>query len=404
MVFEPPAGLAPVLHLDHVRIRQVLLNLLANACRFTPEGEIKVELLPGGDEVVLGVSDTGPGIPAEQLETIFEEFRQGTSPELDELRSAGKGLGLAIARHFVQMHGGRIWVESRSDPANGQTGSSFYFSLPLAEKQVVQLAPPPSADQHSGGLPSIVVVDDGEGQRLLARHLDGYEVLAAADLAEAHKLVRQSHPQAVIINVPPEAQDATQARPPAILSEPVPVLQCSLPVGRWFMEPELFDDWLVKPVDIGRLAEAVGRCPGLRRVLVVDDDRAFVRLIRRALEARFPDCEIVSARDSEEAQARLAQEPVQVALLDIGLPGADGRSLARALRDRDSALTVIAVTGIQPGLEGQASTPHGFSVTSSRGFGEEETLALIRACLGLLQPSYALEEPLPAPQAALAAR
>ena len=402
MIFEAPRAFAPILHIDHVRVRQVLLNLLANACRFTGEGEIRVELRPGHEEVVVAVSDTGPGIPPEQLETIFEEFRQGTSPELDDLRGAGKGLGLAIARHFVQMHGGRIWAESRSDPAQGQTGSSFFFSLPLTEKQVVRLGPLSAPGKQPVALPSVVVVDDGEGQRLLARHLDGYEVLAAPDLATARRIVRQSHPQAVIVNVPPEAQDATQARPPAILPEPVPVLQCSLPVGRWFMEPELFDDWLVKPIDIERLAAAVSRQPRLQRILVVDDDRAFVRLLRRALAARFPGCEVVAAHDAEEAQARLAQGPVQVALVDIGLPGVDGRTLARGLREGDGhdALSVIAVTGIQPGLEGAAASPHSFAVTSCRGFGEEDTLALIRACLGLLRPGYALDAPPPATQAA----
>ncbi|MGQ9554242.1 MAG: sensor histidine kinase, partial [Anaerolineae bacterium] len=120
----------PTLYVDRTRIRQVLLNLLANACRFTDKGEIWVRATLADDEVVVSVADTGPGIPADQLETIFEEFLQSQSPALDEHQRAGKGLGLAIAKRFVQLHGGRIWVES--EPGRGST---FHFSLPLAQKQ-----------------------------------------------------------------------------------------------------------------------------------------------------------------------------------------------------------------------------------------------------------------------------
>jgi len=390
-----PPGL-PSLYLDPVRIRQVLLNLLANACRFTSQGEIRVAVSQGPNEVVVSVSDTGPGIPPDQLQTIFEEFRQGSSPALDEQAHAGKGLGLAIAKHFVHMHGGRIWAESCSDPALGPTGSTFHFSLPLLEKQIVPLAAPPlHATTAAKPQPSVILVDRADGQRLLARHLDGYQVLAAPDVAEARHLVRQFHPQAVIVNVPPEAHDATHGTPPLILPEPLPVLQCSLPVGRWFLEPGLFDEWLVKPIDVSKLAEAIGKHADARSILVVDDDRSFMRLIRRFLEARFSGCEVIACYSGDEALEALAGRTVDVALLDIGLPGSDGRVLARAIRQLHPGhkLTVIAVTALQPGLEGEAASPRSFSVTSSRGFSEAESLGLIRACLSLLQPSYASEGP-----------
>ncbi|MGQ9554222.1 MAG: ATP-binding protein, partial [Anaerolineae bacterium] len=247
----PPS--LPNLYIDHTRVRQVLLNILANACRFTAEGEVKVSATVHADEVIISVSDTGPGLPSDELAVIFEEFRQSTAPAPTGEKVAGKGLGLAIAKHFVHLHGGRIWAENR----DGQ-GSIFSFSLPLTPKQVGTLAPPTSQQATSGSAsPLVVLVGGADEQAFLERRLEGYHIVAATDLGEARKLVREGHPHAVILNVPPEPEEAQQGVALVILPEPVPLLQCSLPVGCWLMEPELFDDWLVKPIDVNRLEKAL---------------------------------------------------------------------------------------------------------------------------------------------------
>lgn len=108
---------------DPDRIGQVLSNLLDNALKFTPEGgRITVELSRQENELVICVRDTGPGIPIEELDRIFERFFKG-----DRARtSAGSGLGLAIVKHLVQLHGGRVWAES---PPGG--GAVVGFTLPL---------------------------------------------------------------------------------------------------------------------------------------------------------------------------------------------------------------------------------------------------------------------------------
>jgi GAF domain-containing protein len=113
------------LHLDTARVKQVLLNLIGNAVKFTPrEGRIWVRTFCDDGFVRVEVGDTGPGIAAEDHERIFLEFQQASS---DSEKPEGTGLGLALARKFVEMHGGKIWVESELGK-----GSRFFFTLPIA--------------------------------------------------------------------------------------------------------------------------------------------------------------------------------------------------------------------------------------------------------------------------------
>ncbi|MFQ6099776.1 MAG: ATP-binding protein [Anaerolineae bacterium] len=113
----------PIVRADTARIRQVLLRLLANAAKFTGQGTITVRAWPAGGEVMVSVSDTGVGIPPGDRERIFQRFEQGT---MDGRRPNGAGLGLALSKEFVEMHGGHIWVES-----DVGRGSTFTFTLPL---------------------------------------------------------------------------------------------------------------------------------------------------------------------------------------------------------------------------------------------------------------------------------
>jgi len=123
---ETASDLPPILG-DERRVTQVLLNLVGNAIKFTDSGEIRIDAERSNGDVMLSVTDTGPGIPAADLETIFEEFRQAEG--LLAQRKGGTGLGLAIAKKIVEMHGGKIWVESEVGK-----GSTFTFSLPLKQE------------------------------------------------------------------------------------------------------------------------------------------------------------------------------------------------------------------------------------------------------------------------------
>jgi signal transduction histidine kinase len=109
---------------DERRVTQVLLNLIGNAIKFTDVGEVRVEVTASDGTFVISVADTGPGIAEGDQQKIFEEFQQADSSSTR--KKGGTGLGLSIAKHIIEMHGGRIWVQS--SPGRGST---FWFTLPI---------------------------------------------------------------------------------------------------------------------------------------------------------------------------------------------------------------------------------------------------------------------------------
>lgn len=115
----------PSIEADGTRLRQVLLKLLSNAAKFTDRGSIAVRAWPNGNQVQVAVADTGQGMPEEDRERVFERFEQG---ETGVKRPQGIGVGLALCKEFVEMHGGRIWVESEEE-----AGSTFSFTLPVLQ-------------------------------------------------------------------------------------------------------------------------------------------------------------------------------------------------------------------------------------------------------------------------------
>jgi signal transduction histidine kinase len=122
LVYDVGAGIDK-LYADKVRVRQVLLNILGNAVKFTNEGSVNLVVSESDTDFIFSVTDTGMGIGKEDLETIFDSFHR-----VDLAKSAeyeGTGLGLTISRHFVEMHGGSMWAESELGK-----GSTFSFTLP----------------------------------------------------------------------------------------------------------------------------------------------------------------------------------------------------------------------------------------------------------------------------------
>ena len=170
----------PRLWVDATRIRQVLINLLNNAVRFTERGGIALSVRRSGKDVEFAVRDTGVGIPPEHLERIFDEFRQVDGST--RRPHGGVGLGLAISRRFVELHHGRIWAESEVGK-----GSVFYFSLPAERsgelepsRDLLRLASPAPLETRDRIL--LVVTRSPAAAGLLTRYLKGVRTVVFPDL------------------------------------------------------------------------------------------------------------------------------------------------------------------------------------------------------------------------------
>lgn len=387
MTVRVPAPL-PRLFIDRTRIRQVLLNLLANASRFTERGCIAVTAELREDQVIVAVADTGPGIPADKLSGLFSEFEQVVSQKGSE---KGKGLGLAIAKGFVEMHGGTIWAESQCG-----RGSTFYFSLPVEPKSVGQFGRAELEKPAERQAAIVVVVDPGGGAGYLRRRLEGCEVVQARDLKEARAVVRERRPDLLVLAVPPDAEGVELGQPPPILPEGVPLVQCTLPLNTWLIEHELFEDWLVKPVGREQLLATIGRFCARGDLLFVDDDPGFIRLMRRTMQTDEDKRYAIRwAYSTEEALARLKERAADLLFVDIALPGRDGRSLAQTLRSdpQTAHLPIIALSASPPWSEATRGRPCTFAITRCGGLEEHELLELLHYTMEQIKPRYAAALP-----------
>ncbi|HJT90565.1 MAG TPA: GAF domain-containing protein [Mycobacterium sp.] len=177
---------------DELKFKQVVLNLVSNAVKFTPDGgSVSVRAYRNGTELVVTVTDTGIGIPPEDHERIFESFQQGRRGAPKE---EGTGLGLTLSRRIVGLMGGRIWLESTPG-----VGSTFGISIPGLPKHARDVTSP-----GLRALPVVVLVDDDRASLdLLAAYLNGSptRVLRARDGVEALKVIRSALPAAVVLDI-----------------------------------------------------------------------------------------------------------------------------------------------------------------------------------------------------------
>jgi signal transduction histidine kinase/CheY-like chemotaxis protein len=305
---------------DRTKLKQSLLNLLSNASKFTHEGQVKLEVRPGDGEVSFIVGDTGIGMTEEQQSRLFQAFSQA---ELSTTRQyGGTGLGLAITKHFCDMLGGNIIVES----TRGQ-GSTFTITLPSRGHALAAAAVIPEGAENA---PLVMVVDDDPNARdLLAAAVrrEGYRVIEATDGETALVLAREWRPDAVTLDVLMPRMDGwavlTAFKSDVELAE-IPVIIVTVLADRGIAVSLGAADFLTKPVDRSRLAATLRQYVyGSGVVLVVDDESASRDLARRHLDRLGWD--VAEAGDGAGALAWLSQNPrPAMILLDLVMPGMNG--------------------------------------------------------------------------------
>jgi len=336
---------------DPTRVRQALLNLAANAVKFTEKGRVAFSVARehegGQDWVVIQVADTGIGMTPEQTARLFQEFVQADASTTR--RYGGTGLGLAISRRFCRMMGGDITV--RSAPGSGST---FTIRLP-ASVDPGDATAPAGAAPRAGPLPAagtsgaiLVVDDDPTVRELMQRYLEkeGFEVVTAANGLEALARARESRPAAITLDVMmPDVDGWTVLA--AIKGDPalagIPVVLATIVDDRQRGYALGATEYLVKPIDRERLARVLRSYLARpdARVLVVDDDELERRTVRESLERE--GWQVVEAGNGRVALERLAADRCDAMVLDLMMPEMDGFELLAELRGHDEWRAIPAV-------------------------------------------------------------
>jgi len=341
---------------DASKVIQMLLNLVSNAIKFTPEGgRIEIQARDAGPWIEVAVIDSGIGIAEADLGRLFTEFQQlSAGPGRQQ---QGTGLGLALTKHLAELHGGHVTVESTLG-----AGSTFTLRLPRKPAPMSSLASaaPPRTGAVDLSRPLVLVVDDNPAAaEILARHLDagGFRMAAAHSGKEALRMARELMPVAITLDILlPEidgwevltrlkADEATRNIPVVVVSViDNPALGRALGAI----------DYFVKPVDAKGLLSRLGQYTFTTkvksesvRILAVDDERANLDLLQASLEpAGFAVLRAGGGREGIEMARSLKPDLI---LLDLMMPGVTGFDVVEALRSDEAtrSIPVMVLTAKQ---------------------------------------------------------
>lgn len=330
---------------DTMRVRQVLLNLISNASKFTDQGSITVEAAvqrgPTGKlEAIINVIDTGPGISLEDQKKLFQAFSQvdGSATR----KSGGSGLGLSICANLVQLHGGRIGVHSEV----GQ-GSTFWFTLPLYNQ--------PETEILDGRKVILAIDDDPQVIGLYERYLNtrGYHVIPLTDPFKAKEQVQKLKPHAITLDIMMPGRDGWSVLSD-LKSDPAtrdyPVIVCSImeQSDKGFSLGAA--DYLVKPIleeDLVGALERLDKDGTVHDVLVIDDDPNDLRLIGKIL-SRHDRYRPVLAEGGRKGWETILRNKPHAVILDLFMPEMDGFTILEKMRE-DPILREIPVLIVSGG-------------------------------------------------------
>jgi len=369
---------------DPIRLRQVLMNLLTNAIRLTERGGITITTQCQEDSLLVSVSDTGPGIPAEVVPHLFREFSQ-VSPARDGEKSTG--LGLSICKHLVNLHGGTIWVESEMGKR-----TTFFFTIPLPATGLdlggtIRTETP----SHVRALSTCLVVhDDPRVTRLLGRQLTDWRIMGIPNDREVLALTQELHPQA-IVTAPRWVEGISRQ----LASTPfdVPLIACGLPSTAEQTGLDGIVSYVVKPVAaevINALMERVIRERDRETtILLVDDDPDAVRLLERILLALPHSYHLLEAYDGARAWQLIQEHIPDIAFVDLFMPQVDGYELIRRMRsDQRTHGIPVVVTSAHDWTEEEASVSTPITITCRQPLNMAQATQCLQALLATVHADY----------------
>lgn len=336
-------------HADATRFKQVLMNLVGNAIKFTPEGaRIDLAARPSERQIRVEVRDNGPGIPPEEQKRIFDAFyRLRNSGEVE-----GTGLGLAITSSLVKLQGGTLGLESV--PGNG---SCFYFSLPVASKALERRTMPTQRTKKGRERAKILIIeDDPTTVHLIESQLtsSGYEAHSCSQPEHALQRAAELQPDAITLDLlmkPTSGWEILLQLRKDTRTADIPVIVVTIVDHPSTAATMGAEEYLVKPVDKATLLAAVERCVGQRRdsaaaraILVVEDDAPTREIIVELLKTQ--GYAVKAAADGEAARAQVAASLPELVILDLMLPKVNGFELLAEWRanSRTVGLPIFVLT------------------------------------------------------------
>ncbi len=332
---------------DQTRFRQILFNLVSNAIKFSgPAGIVTIGSQRVGNDLQFEIRDSGLGIKPEELSNLFKPFRQALSGK--ELNHQGIGLGLAITKKLVELHGGSIWIESEY-----QQGTTVRFKIPLvidatnerlkqAEMLIDALHRENKPAENTEKPLALVIEDSPQAGELLRLHIEsaGYRVEIARDGSDAMEKAKRLHPSVITLDLMLPLKDGWQVmkelkRHP--LCKHIPIIIVSIIDEKNLGFSLGAVDYFVKPVNKEDLLSAMNRVrlhPKLNsqapKVLVIDDDKAATDLIQVILENE--GYQVLKAFQGKEGIEMAVREHPDVVILDLIMPEMSGVNVAYQLK------------------------------------------------------------------------
>lgn len=330
---EIPDCDAAIIESDRIKVKQILINLLSNAFKYSDKGQVKLSLFKNEDKYILKVKDDGVGIPQENLSDIFDEFRQIDGSYTRKV--GGTGLGLSITKKLTEMLGGCIYVESKLG-----VGSCFTVELPVefSHKQTYSCAEELQVSSKSRKKRVVTIDDDSNVQRLYSEYLTehGFEVIKLDGSENVLNTVKGIAPDIILLDIMLPKKDGWE-----ILSElkntketrHIPVIMASVLSEKNLAYRMKADEYLIKPVAQEELLDTIYKTISKRdgvQVLIADDDENFLKLVGQFLLEEGISYSVAS--DGEEAVKKMQEIKPDILILDIMMPKKDGFTVIEEIR------------------------------------------------------------------------